>query len=92
MRVIPSILFTIITYFMTGLARTGGQFFIFLLTIFMANMFGAAMCFFISATISVFGKFSSFAFSSSNFNSSSCGFNCRCPYLCRNDDVQWISH
>ncbi|CAF4060834.1 unnamed protein product [Rotaria sp. Silwood2] len=54
MRVIPAILFSIISYFMTGLTRTGGQFFIFLITIFMASLFGSAMCFFISATISIF--------------------------------------
>ena len=91
MRVLPSILFTIITYFMTGLAQTSGQFFVFFLTIFMANMFGAATCFFISATISIFGRF----FHSScsiRFDYSSCGFDCRCSYLCRYDDVQWISH
>lgn len=64
MRVIPSILFTIITYFMIGFTRTAAQFLIFLLTIFMASLFGAAMCFFISATLSVFGRFSSFEFSS----------------------------
>lgn len=56
MRVMPSILFSVITYFMTGMTRTVAQFFIFLLTIFMAGLFGSAMCFFVSATISVFGK------------------------------------
>ncbi|CAF4190505.1 unnamed protein product, partial [Adineta steineri] len=54
MRVIPSLVFSIICYFMTGLQRTTIKFLIFLLTIFMANVFGSAMCFFIAATIPVF--------------------------------------
>jgi len=40
---------------MTGLQRTFAKFLIFLLTIFMANVFGSAMCFFIAASIPVFG-------------------------------------
>ncbi|CAF1226255.1 unnamed protein product [Rotaria sordida] len=54
MRVIPTILFSGISYFMIGFNRTGGQFFIFLLTIFMTGLFGSALCFFIAATIHVF--------------------------------------
>ncbi|CAF4435094.1 unnamed protein product [Rotaria sp. Silwood2] len=54
MRIIPSIVFSLIAYFMTGLQRSAGQFFIFFLTIFMASIFGSAICFFISATISTF--------------------------------------
>ncbi|UJR14432.1 hypothetical protein I4U23_001429 [Adineta vaga] len=54
MRILPSIIFSLIAYFMTGLQRTAGQFFIFLLTIFMASVFGSAMCFFIAATIPIF--------------------------------------
>jgi ATP-binding cassette subfamily G (WHITE) protein 2 len=57
MRVIPSIIFSLIAYFMTGLQRSAGQFFVFLSTIFMASVCGSAICFFISATIPVFGKF-----------------------------------
>jgi hypothetical protein len=57
MRAIPSIVFSIIAYFMTGLQRTVSQFFIFLLTIFMASVFGSAMCFFVSAWIPLFGEF-----------------------------------
>ena len=56
MRVIPSILFSLIAYFMTGLQRSAGQFFVFLLTIFMASVFGSALCFFIAASIPVFSK------------------------------------
>ncbi|CAF2629932.1 unnamed protein product [Rotaria sp. Silwood2] len=54
MRIIPSIVFSLIAYFMTGLQRSAGQFFVFFLTIFMASIFGSAICFFISATISTF--------------------------------------
>ncbi|CAF4277697.1 unnamed protein product [Rotaria magnacalcarata] len=54
LRVIPSMLFALITYFMTGFARTASQFFIFLLAIFIANMFGSAICFFAAASIGVF--------------------------------------
>jgi hypothetical protein len=57
MRVIPSIVFSLIGYFMTGLQRTAGQFFVFLFTVFMASVFGSAICFFISAAIPVFGKY-----------------------------------
>ena len=56
MRIIPSIIFSLIAYFMTGLQRTAGQFFTFLITIFMASVFGSALCFFISAAIPVFSK------------------------------------
>jgi hypothetical protein len=57
MRVVPAIVFSLIAYFMTGLQRSAGQFFIFLITVFMASVFGLSVCFFIAATISVFCKF-----------------------------------
>ena len=56
LRAIPAMLFSIIAYLMTGLNRTGGQFFIFLVTIFMASVFGAAVCFFISTLATTFGE------------------------------------
>jgi hypothetical protein len=61
MRVIPSFIFSIIAYFMIGLQRTGGQFFVFLLTIFMSTVFGSAMCFLAAACIPMFGKFTFFS-------------------------------
>ncbi|CAF4248504.1 unnamed protein product [Adineta steineri] len=70
MRVIPSLVFSIICYFMTGLQRTTIKFLIFLLTIFMANVFGSAMCFFIAATIPVF---------------SNCSFDCAGLGFCHYD-------
>ncbi|CAF4157474.1 unnamed protein product, partial [Adineta steineri] len=54
MRIIPSIVFSLIAYFMSGLQRSAGQFFVFLVTIFMSSVFGSAMCFFISACIKTF--------------------------------------
>ncbi|UJR32419.1 hypothetical protein I4U23_019881 [Adineta vaga] len=54
MRVIPSIVFSLISYFMVGLQKTATKFLIFLVTIFMANIFGSAMCFLIAASIPVF--------------------------------------
>ncbi|CAF5028881.1 unnamed protein product [Rotaria sp. Silwood1] len=60
MRVIPATLFSVISYFMIGFTRTGGQFFIFLLTVFMTGLFGSALCFFMAATIHVFGKITGF--------------------------------
>jgi ATP-binding cassette subfamily G (WHITE) protein 2 len=41
---------------MTGLQISVKQFFIFLLTIFITSMFASGMCFFIAATIPIFGK------------------------------------
>ncbi|CAF4861518.1 unnamed protein product [Rotaria socialis] len=54
LRAVPSILFSLIAYFMIGLRRTVAQFFIFLVTIFMASVFGAAVCFFISTLASTY--------------------------------------
>lgn len=57
MRVLPSIIYSVLAYFLTGLRLDLTKFFIFFLTIFMCNIFGSATCFLISATIPVFGKF-----------------------------------
>ena len=54
----PAILFSIIAYFMTGLNQTVNKFFIFMLTIFMATIFGSAARFLVSASISIFGEYS----------------------------------
>ena len=56
MRVIPTIIFSVISYPMIGLESTTAHFLVFLLTIFMVNVFGSAMCFLIAASVSVFGK------------------------------------
>ncbi|CAF1291615.1 unnamed protein product [Rotaria magnacalcarata] len=54
MRVVPSLIFSIIAYSMSGLHRTVGQFFVFLLTIFMSTVFGSALCFLAAASIPMF--------------------------------------
>ena len=56
MRAVPSFVFSLLAYFMTGLQRTAEQFFTFLLTIFMSAVFGSATCLFISASVPIFGK------------------------------------
>jgi ATP-binding cassette subfamily G (WHITE) protein 2 len=58
MRAVPSLLFCSICYFMIGFQQTVGHFFVFLLTIFMANVFGSATCFFIAASMPIYGKIS----------------------------------
>ena len=94
MRVIPSIVFSLIGYFMTGLQRTAGQFFVVLITIFMASVFGSAICFFISAAIPVFGKYNDCntdIFRNQSFCLFlSCGSNCGCTGLCHNVGLQWF--
>jgi len=61
-HIIPSIIYSIITFFLTDLRRSIYQFFIFLLTNLMAKMFGSAMCYFVAASTSTFGKKNSFGF------------------------------
>ncbi|CAM4957970.1 unnamed protein product [Rotaria socialis] len=53
-RVIVSILFSLIVYFMTGLERDIGKFGVFLITIFMASLFGSSMCLLVAATVRLF--------------------------------------
>jgi hypothetical protein len=55
MRIIPSFIFSIITYPLTGFQRSIIRFLIFFVTIFVSSIFGSAMCFFIAACIPVFG-------------------------------------
>ncbi|CAF2508741.1 unnamed protein product [Rotaria sp. Silwood2] len=54
MRFIPSIIFSVITYFMTGFQLSTNKFFIYLLTIFMTTVFGSAICFFVASFIPIF--------------------------------------
>ncbi|CAM4863603.1 unnamed protein product [Rotaria socialis] len=51
-RIVSSILFSLIAYFMTGLEQSAGQFFGFLVTVFMTSAFGSAICLFVSAAYS----------------------------------------
>ncbi|UJR24857.1 hypothetical protein I4U23_006226 [Adineta vaga] len=54
MRLIPSIIFSIITYFMTGFQVSINRFLIYLLTIFISTVFGSAICFFVASFIPIF--------------------------------------
>jgi hypothetical protein len=55
-HIVPSIIYSIITFFLTDLRRSVGQFFIFIITNLMAKIFGSAMCYFVAASTSAFGK------------------------------------
>ncbi|CAF1118769.1 unnamed protein product [Adineta ricciae] len=54
LRIIPSVVFSVIVYFLIGLQSSASQFFIFLLTVFMCSIFGSAICFFYSALLPIF--------------------------------------
>jgi len=56
MRLIPSIIFSIITYLMAGFQLSVNRFFIYLLTIFLSTVFGSAICFFVASFIPIFGN------------------------------------
>jgi len=62
MRLIPSIIFSIITYFMAGFQLSADRFFIYLLTIFLSTVFGSSVCFFVASSIPIFGKIFHFYF------------------------------
>lgn len=55
LRIIPSILFSSIVYFMIGFQRTVEKFFIFYFAIFSTTICGASLCFLLSASVEVFG-------------------------------------
>ncbi|CAF2615040.1 unnamed protein product [Rotaria sp. Silwood2] len=54
MRIIPSFIFSIITYPLTGFQRSIVRFFVFLVTIFVSSVYGSAVCFFVAACIPLF--------------------------------------
>jgi ATP-binding cassette subfamily G (WHITE) protein 2 len=55
LRIIPSILFSTIVYFMIGFQQTVEKFFIFYFAIFTTTICGSAVCFLLSASVEVFG-------------------------------------
>jgi len=55
MRIAPSIIFSVIAYFVTGFGRTVQQFAIFYLTILTTQVFGSSVGFFVAANTSVLG-------------------------------------
>jgi hypothetical protein len=63
MRVIPSFVFSIIAYPLTGFQRSIIHFLVFFVTIFVSSVFGTALCFFIAACIPVFGMRKLFQYS-----------------------------
>lgn len=62
LRSIPSILFSLIAYFMIQFQRNVEKFFIFLLTIFLTAVCASSICFFISASVESYGKKKRFVF------------------------------
>ncbi|CAF0933430.1 unnamed protein product [Rotaria sordida] len=54
-HIIPSIIYIIITFFLTGLRQSIENFIIFFITNLMAKIFGSSMCYFIAASTSTFG-------------------------------------
>ncbi|CAF1445398.1 unnamed protein product [Adineta steineri] len=54
MRLVPSIIYSIITYFMSGFQISIDRFFIYFLTIFMSTVFGSAICFFVASFVPIF--------------------------------------
>lgn len=91
MRLIPSILFSILTYFMTGFRVSANQFFIYFLTIFLSTIFGSATCFAVASFIPIFGKTSHLTLYRYILLNFSGIINCGGVYLCCNDGVQWFS-
>jgi ATP-binding cassette, subfamily G (WHITE), member 2 len=56
MRLIPSVIYSSIAYFMIGLQASIDRFLVFLFTLFLSTVFGSAMCFFVASSIPIFGK------------------------------------
>jgi len=56
LRTIPSLLFSVIAYFMVGFQRTAAKYFIFFFGIFSTTICSACLCFLVSASVQVFGK------------------------------------
>lgn len=57
LRLPPSIIFSLLAYFLMGLQKIVSKFFIFLLTVFAISVFGSALCFFLATATSTFGKY-----------------------------------
>lgn len=55
LRIIPSILFSVLVYFMIGFQATVEKFFVFYLGILSTTLCGSAFCFLLSASVEVFG-------------------------------------
>jgi ATP-binding cassette subfamily G (WHITE) protein 2 len=93
LRTIPSILFSGIAYFMIGFQRTAAKFFIFFFGIYATSLCASSLCFFVSASVQVFGK-RFISLKSSLFllfhTFRYCQFSCS-HVLRFNTNFQWIS-
>lgn len=56
LRTIPAVGFSLISYFMMGLQMSAEKFFIFLFCIWLSSTCASTLCFFVSASVSNFGK------------------------------------
>jgi ATP-binding cassette subfamily G (WHITE) protein 2 len=56
LRTIPSILFSVIAYFMIGFQRTAAKYFIFFFGILSTTICASSLCFLVSASVQVFGN------------------------------------
>ena len=55
-HILPSIIYSILTFALTGLRQSRDHFLIFLLTNLLAKLVGSAMCYFVAASTSTFGR------------------------------------
>ena len=91
MRLIPSVIYSSIAYFMIGLQASIDRFLVFLFTLFLSTVFGSATCFFVASSIPIFGKNKN-GDRSALIRRSSC-FVDHCHFHLRGDDgLQWVSH
>ncbi len=90
LRTIPSILFSVIAYFMLGFQRTVVKYFIFFFGIFSTTICASSLCFLVSASVRVFGKRSISLKVALFVHFRCCQFGRR-HVLCIDIDFQWIS-
>ena len=88
----PSLIYTLLTYFLTDLRRSWSHFLLFLLTNLMAKFVGSAMCYFVAASTSTFGKRSFFRGKTRLRENFRRGVGHGHLRLCDDDALQWISH
>jgi ATP-binding cassette, subfamily G (WHITE), member 2 len=56
LRTIPVVGFSVISYFMIGFQQTASKFFLYLFCLWLTSITASALCFFVSASVSNFGK------------------------------------
>jgi ATP-binding cassette subfamily G (WHITE) protein 2 len=86
MRLVPSIIYSSITYFMAGFQLSTNRFLIYFLTIFLSTVFGSAICFFVASCIPIFGRNFNYSLVKKILFICFSGFPYRsCIYICCND-------